>query len=68
MRRKGGRIDGSVRIAARRHRKSGFLRRKPLELYISEIERAGSPPASCPMQSIGDQEYTEDISLTYRFL
>jgi aspartyl-tRNA synthetase len=60
------RIDGKVR-----KRPAGTenpdLPTGAVEIYISEIEVLG-PAAELPMPVFGDQEYPEDIRLTYRFL
>jgi aspartyl-tRNA synthetase len=60
------RIDGKVR-----KRPAGTenpdLPTGAIEIYISEIEVLG-PAAELPMPVFGDQEYPEDIRLTYRFL
>ena len=60
------RIDGKVR-----KRPAGTenpdLPTGAIEIYISEIEVLG-PAGELPMPVFGDQEYPEDIRLTYRFL
>ena len=60
------RIDGKVR-----KRPAGTenpdLPTGAVEIYISEIEVLG-PAGELPMPVFGDQEYPEDIRLTYRFL
>ncbi|MET1081566.1 MAG: amino acid--tRNA ligase-related protein, partial [Burkholderiales bacterium] len=60
------RIDGKVR-----KRPAGTenpdLPTGVIEIYISEIEVLG-PAGELPMPVFGDQEYPEDIRLTYRFL
>jgi aspartyl-tRNA synthetase len=60
------RIDGKVR-----KRPAGTenpdLPTGAVEVYISEIEVLG-PAGELPMPVFGDQEYPEDIRLTYRFL
>src|SRR5262245_59308883 len=60
------RIDGKVR-----NRPAGTenpeLPTGLVEVYISEIETLG-PAGELPMPVFGDQEYPEDIRLTYRFL
>jgi len=60
------RIDGKVR-----KRPAGTenpdLPSGAIEIYISEIEVLG-PAGELPMPVFGDQEYPEDIRLTYRFL
>jgi aspartyl-tRNA synthetase len=60
------RIDGKVR-----KRPAGTenpdLPTGAIEIYISEIEVLGAA-GELPMPVFGDQEYPEDIRLTYRFL
>lgn len=60
------RIDGKVR-----RRPAGTdnpdLPTGMVELYVSEIEVLG-PAAELPLPVFGEQEYPEDIRLTYRFL
>ena len=60
------RIDGKVR-----KRPAGTenpdLPTGAVEVYISEIEVLGAA-GELPMPVFGDQEYPEDIRLTYRFL
>ena len=60
------RIDGKVR-----KRPGGTenpdLPTGAVEVYISDIEVLG-PAGELPMPVFGDQEYPEDIRLTYRFL
>ena len=62
----GVRIDGRVRTRPA-GTENAELPTGTIEVYIDDLEVLG-PAAELPMPVFGDQEYPEDVRLTYRFL